>query len=151
VKGTLTILAEDGGMLRRTLLLAVIVASLPLGAQASAPPKPSPAPTLLMSPMPLPVVQDGRLVNYIYVNLRLTLSPKADADALRDKEPMFRDALVRAAHRTRLAPPKDNNSLDEAKLRTVLLAESVRVAGPGMVTGVQVLRAEPRRRVSNPR
>lgn len=92
------------------LRLLIIATALGLSSHALAstakPAERDAAPTLLMSPVALPVVSDGHLVNYIYVNLRLTLSPKADADKLREKEPYFRDALVRAAHRTRLAPAK---------------------------------------------
>ncbi|HEX8233109.1 MAG TPA: hypothetical protein VF559_07185 [Caulobacteraceae bacterium] len=136
-------------MLRHAILAATVALSGPAFASGKAE-KSGAAPTLLMSPLPLPVVSEGRLVNYVYVNLRLTLSPGADAEKLREKEPYFRDALVRAAHRTRLAPPGDNNKVDEAKLRAVILAESVRIAGRGAVTGVQVLRAQPQRQVRNP-
>lgn len=131
------------------LLAAVVALLAPAAASAGEAASPSPVPTLLMSPLPLPVVEDGRLVNYIFVNLRLTLSPKADADKLREKEPFFRDALVRAAHRTRLAAANDNNRVDEPRLRAILLAESARIAGPGVVTGVQLVRADPQHRVSN--
>ena len=134
----------------RRLLFALAVAAAPAMAAAAEPAKGSPPATLLISPLPLPVVQDGRLVNYVYVNLRLTLSPTADADKLREKEPFFRDALVRTAHRVRLAPPKDNNTIDEARLRAVILAQAARIAGPGKVTGVQLLRADPQHHVSNP-
>jgi hypothetical protein len=103
------------------------------------------APTVLMSPVALPVIVEGRLANYIYVTLRLNLSPKVDAAKMREKEPFFRDALVRAAHRAPLWRAGDPNALDEAKLRAVILRESAVIAGPGSVTGYQLLRAQPQR------
>ena len=51
--------------------------------------------------MPI-VVVNGQLVNYIFVNVRVNLTSRADVTKLREaKEPFFRDALVRDAHRAR--------------------------------------------------
>ena len=48
----------------------------------------------------MPIVVDGQLVNYVFVYVRLNLTSGANATRLREKEPFFRDALVRAGHRT---------------------------------------------------
>lgn len=102
-------------------------------------------PTVLLSPVALPVIVDGQLANYIYVTLRLSLSAKADSSKLREKEPFFRDAILRAAYRTPLQKAGDPNSLDPAKFRAMILRESAAVAGPGQVVGFQLLREQPQR------
>ena len=53
-----------------------------------------------LQPVGLPIVSGGRLVNYVFVYMRINLTSAANASRLREKEPFFRDAMVRAAHRT---------------------------------------------------
>ena len=136
----------------RRLLAAFVVLALAVSpAAASAPAEKKPSSTVLMSPVALPVILDGRLANYIYVTLRLQLSPKADSSKLREKEPFFRDALLRAAYRTPLHRPEDPNTLDPVKLRAAVLRESAVIAGPGQVVGFQLIRAQPQRYLPKPR
>ena len=96
-----------------------------------------------MSPVGLPVVVDGRLVNYVFVTLRLGLSGSADAPKMRAMEPYFRDALVRAAHRTPFVRDDNYAALDDVRLKAVLIREANAVAGPGSVVSVQILREQP--------
>ena len=104
-----------------------------------------------VSPVAAPIVLHGQLINYIFVTLRLDLSPRADAIRLRDKEPYFRDAFVRAAHRRPFVKPGDYTHLDEGALKAVMMAESARIAGPGIVTGVEIKSAQPKRVTGLPR
>ena len=120
-------------------MLATIVA--PAAAMA-ADGKPAPNPTVLMSPVALPIVVDGRLVNYIFVTLRLGLSPNADPPTMRAKEPYFRDALVRAAHRQPFVRDDNYTQLDDNRLKATLLREASAIVGPGMVLSVQVIREQ---------
>ena len=103
-----------------------------------------------ISPVGVPVISRGRLVNYVFVTLRLTLRPGADPVVLRQKEPYFRDALVRFSHRTPLNPPGDLNRLDDRALRAEIMAESVRIIGPGVVTAVLVEKEIAQRKVEPP-
>jgi hypothetical protein len=98
-----------------------------------------------VGPVALPVVDQGKLRNYIFVSVRLHLSPQADAETWRDKEPYFRDALVRAAHRTPFVIPGDWMKLDQAALKRSMLAEAERIAGRNIFTSVEVTRALPQR------
>jgi len=136
----------------RRLLAALLLVSLVAGpAFASGGEEKKPSSTVLMSPVALPVIVDGRLANYIYITLRLQLAPKADSAKLREKEPFFRDALLRAAYRTPLHRPDDPNALDPVKLRAAILRESAAIAGPGQVVGYQLLRAQPQRYLPKPK
>lgn len=98
-----------------------------------------------LAPMALPVVQDGRVVNYVFVSIKVMLSPSADSTKLREKEPYFRDALVRAGHRTPFSIPGDNFKLDEAKIKATLTAEGNRIAGAKVVSGVQIESQTPKK------
>lgn len=91
-----------------------------------------------IAPVGLPVIVGGRLVNYVFATVRLVLAPGANVITLRAKEPYFRDALVRAAHRTPFVLPGDLTKLDEAALRRALMAEAARIAGPRAIASVQV-------------
>ncbi len=104
-----------------------------------------------LTPMALPVVVGGRLINYVFVALRLNLTPSADATKLRTKEPWFRDAMVRAGHRSPFTNPKDYTILDEAKLKAVLLREAGAIAGAKNFTSVTVTSMTPKQRSGLPR
>jgi hypothetical protein len=99
-----------------------------------------------LAAMALPVVDAGRIKNYVFVAIRLELSPKADSTRWRTKEPYFRDALIRAAHRRPFSVPGDWTRVDETALRATALAEAVKIAGPGVVTRVTILSTTPQRR-----
>lgn len=92
-----------------------------------------------LAPVPLPVVVNGRLVNYVFVYVRINLVAGADTPHWRDKEPYFRDALVRLGHRTPFTWPADYTRLDETRLKAALFQAAIGVTGPGVVTSVDVL------------
>lgn len=119
------------------LALALLLASPALASE----PPPLPAPTLLMNPAPLPVTQQGRLVNYIFVTLRLSVRPGADMVAIRAKEPFFRDALVRAAARDSLAQA-DGVQVDLPRLKAAILREAAAIVGPGVIIDVKIVKQE---------
>ncbi|HEY9219739.1 MAG TPA: hypothetical protein VIO94_16950 [Phenylobacterium sp.] len=139
-------------MLRRALFALAPLAFL--GAPARAAEKAEPAPTgpwVDLSPVGLPVLVDGELVNYVFVYVRINFSRTADSMRLRDKEPYFRDALIRAAYRTPFTRPDDFASLDSARLAATLRREAGLIATPKDIAGVVVLKQTPKRRTGLPR
>ncbi|OYX30235.1 MAG: hypothetical protein B7Y99_11985 [Caulobacterales bacterium 32-69-10] len=98
----------------------------------------------------LPVIIQGRLVNYVFTSVKLILAPGANLSAIRTKEPYFRDALVRAAHRTPFTLGTDPNKIDEVALRRVMLAEARRIAGAKNIVAVKVMNQQPKSRVRTP-
>jgi hypothetical protein len=94
----------------------------------------------------IPVVRQGRLVNYVFVQARLNLTDKGDPMVLRPKAPYFRDALVKAAHRQSLVDPQDPTRIDEAVFVAVLSREAAKVAGPGLVAGAEIVHQSSKRR-----
>ena len=104
-----------------------------------------------ISQMDLPIVGKGRLVNYVFVTVRVILTPSANAPKLREKEPYYRDALVRAGHRTPFTIPTDYNRVDEAKLKAQLYRDAVAIAGRGNIAFVQIDSQQPQHHLPTPK
>ena len=128
------------------------LAALALFAATPAPAAPPPAGQYVdLEPVGLPIVDHGTLVNYVFVYVRLVLAPLADVSRIRDKEPFFRDALVRAAHRTPFTKPGDPNHIDQPKLVAAVMRDAQAIVGPGAVTSVVVTSEQPQHRLIVPR
>jgi hypothetical protein len=104
-----------------------------------------------ISPVGLPVVYERRLINYVFVSVRVNLVGSANVIAMREKEPYFRDALVRLGHRRPFTRLDDFTTLDEAAIRAALTPEVTRIAGPRLVTGVQVTSQAAQKRMGLPK
>jgi len=104
-----------------------------------------------IQPVGLPIVVDGRLVNYVFVHVRLNLTAGANTTKWREKEPFFRDALVRAGHRTPFTRPDDYQKIDTARLTEALMREALAIAGQGVVRSAVVTSEASRYRVPTPR
>jgi len=137
-------------MKRLALALGVLCLILSSTARADDSAKPDNDQSVALSTVALPIVVNGHLVNYIFVGVKIWLTPRADAFALRDKEPYFRDALVRAAHRTPFVLANDYNHVDEAKLDASLFHDAQAIVGPGLIQRVQVLSQTPQHNLSTP-
>ena len=104
-----------------------------------------------MQPMAIPIVVKGELINYVFVYVRLNLTTSADVAKLRQKEPFFRDALVRAAHRTPFVVPSDYQKADEARLIASVMRDATALVGTGQIRSVVVTSQTPQKRVPQPR
>ena len=104
-----------------------------------------------LQPVALPIVVNGILINYVFVNVRINLTGSADVVRLRDKEPYFRDALVRAGHRTPFVLASDYQKIDEARMIAALTRDASAIAGPGMIRSVVITSQATQRPVATPR
>jgi hypothetical protein len=104
-----------------------------------------------LQPVAMPIVVDGQLVNYVFVYVRVNLRAGADVTKVREKEPFFRDALVRDAHRTPFIVPGDWQRVDEAKLVAAMTRDAAAITGPGIVSSVALTSQSPQKRVMPPR
>src|SRR5579859_6246202 len=125
--------------------LAALAASV--GRAAETAPKPQDDQAVTLSPVALPIVVDGHLVNYVFATVKVLLKPSADSIALREKEPYFRDALVRAAHRSPFVLPNDYNHVDERKLKAVMTREATVIAGANAIAGITLVEQTPQHQV----
>jgi hypothetical protein len=139
-------------MLRRTLLAAglALVAGSARASEEKKESKGDVGQYVDLQPVGLPIVARGQLVNYVFVYIRINLTSSANAAKLREREPYFRDALVRAAHRTPFTLASDWTKIDEGKLTAALLREASVITGPGQIRSVVVTSQQPRRRVATP-
>ena len=94
---------------------------------------------------------DHRLINYVFVQVRINLSPSADAPRLREKEPWFRDALVRAAHRTPFTKATDYTVIDEARMKAALMREAALITPARNLLSVTLISQTPKQRSRLPR
>lgn len=108
-------------------------------------------PEIKLGSMALPIVVDGRLINYVFVELSLTLPPEGDVTAFAGKEPFLRDALVRAAHKTPFNKPGSYVLLDEAKVKGAVMREAAVLVGKGKVAAVMISKQTPRNFVPFPK
>jgi hypothetical protein len=137
-------------MSKRLLNLAALLLVLASGAHAADKPK-AVGQYVDLQPVAMPIVIDGQLVNYVFVYVRINLTSGADVVKLRDREPAFRDALVRDAHRTPFVVPGNWERIDEAKLVAALTRDATVIAGPGALNSVVVTAQAPRKRMMPPR
>ena len=105
------------------------------------------APYVDIAPTGLPVVVDRKVVNYVFVQVRLHVAPGQDTLALKGKEPWYRDAMVRAAHRTPFVRADDWTALDDVRLKAAVLAEARRISGAKAFTRAEIRNQAPRTRI----
>lgn len=150
-----TLWRYERGMNRRAVLLSAAFTLVAGDALASGKPeeeKAAPAAQYVeLLPVALPIVAYGEVVNYIFVYVRIDLAANVDATRMRAKEPVFRDALVRAGHRTPFNSATSYTAIDEAKLKAAMLREAGAIAGKGAVKGVTVISQSPKRRTGFPK
>jgi hypothetical protein len=142
---------KDGGCgAGPAIIAAIALAAAASGAHATQMAVPQDDQAVTLSPVALPIIVEGRLANYIFVTVKVLLRPSADQAVLRDKEPYFRDALVRAAHRTPFVLRYDYNHIDQAKLKAVMLREASAIAGPNQIRDIAVVEQTPQHQVRSP-
>jgi len=94
----------------------------------------------------LPIISGGRIRNYVFVTMRLTLGGGATPEQVRGKDPFFRDALVKAAHRTPFVVADDWTVVNAPAVCAAVMRMAPGIAGAGKVTRAEVLIQTPRRR-----
>ena len=135
-------------MLRRQLfaLGTLAIAASAAGSAAASDEAPNGNPSLNIAGVGLPIIVDGRIRNYIFVTIRLTLGSGQTPEVMRAKEPYFRDALVKAAHVTPFVVPNDWTVIDTAAVSAMLMRAAASISGPGSIVRAEVALQTPRRR-----
>ena len=96
--------------------------------------------TVQLAAVALPIVVDGRLINYVFVTVKLDLAAGVDGAAVRAKEPYFRDALVRAGHRAPFVLASDYMHIDAGRVRAEVMTEAAAIVGRGLVRNVEIVK-----------
>jgi hypothetical protein len=138
--------------MRRTLLPILLLAALPAallpvwGAEHGAPAGPQGAPKtgkpgtnvdleFLIAPL---TAANGKLIGYAYINPRLTVVSESFVTPVRDKVPFIQDAFIRDVNSKSVATEHDPQQVDIAGVESRLLANAVRIMGPGKVKMITI-------------
>ena len=125
-------------------LIAALIATPAMAAGGAATIKIDPS--IPLAPVAVPITENGKLVNYVFLSIKVMLSPKADLYKLVGQEPYFRDALVRAGHRQSLGVPGDSNRVDEKLVKAVLKREAASFMDARMIASIEIVRQDPKKR-----
>lgn len=129
-----------------TLALAGTVASATPAAASDPKSAPAEVVPLNIGGVGLPIIVNGRIRNYIFVTVSLTPGPGHTLEQVRAKEPHFRDALVRAAHRTPFVVADDWTVIDSDAVAEALMRVAPSISGAGSIASASVALQSPRRR-----
>src|ERR1700751_3334875 len=119
------------------LALGLLIAVAPVEPVLAAAPPPAPQ-TMALEAVALPVIVDGRLINYVFCSIRLELYPNADGAKVRAKEEYFRDDLVRMGHRNPFTRNDDYTKVDEARVRAEIMRIAPGLVGPGVIRSATI-------------
>ena len=136
---------------RGLFLLLILFWGVATGASLAATGEPAtlggkPNVLLDISGVALPVVRNGKVINFVFVRARVELSPEVTPQETEIADPRIRAGLVRAAYRTPMNPPNDLMSVDPKLFEAVLLKEARSALGANRVKSV-ALRAQRSQRV----
>jgi hypothetical protein len=139
-------------MRRRQILAALPIVLAAGAARASEPAKKGSGGQYVdLSPVALPIVLRGRLINYVFVTIRINLSGSADALKIREKEPWFRDALVRAGHRTPFTLATNYTVVDGPRLKASMMREAAAIVPARNLVSVTIVSQQPKQTSRLPR
>ncbi len=128
-------------------LLLAIAPVQPVMAAEKEPPKPQ---TMSLEAVALPIIVDGKLINYVFCSITLVLTPNADGAKVRAKEQYFRDDLVRMGHRTPFTRQDDYTKVDEAKVRAEVMRFAPSVVGPGVIQSANITKQSSQKMLTLP-
>lgn len=132
----------------RALALAVLLSlAAPSASFASGPPKggaekageAESARALDVLNLIVPVVRDGRLVNYLFINARIQIAPGADIWSTREKGHFLRDALLKAVHRQSVVDASRDDALNTPAAQALVATVARQVLGASSVRSVEIM------------
>lgn len=137
------------------LLLMLVLISVPRAdaALAAEPPPAAGGETnarLDLSGIGLPILREGRIVNFVFVRARVELAPGLTPAEIEAREPFIRAGLVRAAYRTPLNASNDLMAVDRKRFEAILLQEAKTAFGASQVRSVLLRDQKPQKQVFLP-
>lgn len=139
----------------RRLLLAAAVALVAAPVWASEKKKEGEGqaldPTYKLGSMSIPIIYNGRIVNYVFVAMTLKLSLGTEVQSFKDKEPELRDAIVRAAYKTPFTRADTWKEVDGPRLTSFVKNQCALLFGKGKVASVEIVKQIPRQQLMPPK
>jgi hypothetical protein len=130
-------------------VLGLVIAVAAVAPALAAAPAPAPQ-TIALEAVALPVIVDGRLVNYVFCSIRLDLYPNADGAKVRAKEEYFRDDLVRMGHRSPFTRKDDYTKVDEARIKAEIMRVAPGLVGPGVIKSATIIKQSSQKLMPRP-
>lgn len=102
-------------------------------------------PTIKFEGMAVPIVEDGRLSQYVLVrfNVELSSSDTARTSYVFKQSPYIRDAIVRSAYKTNLRLAGQPNALDQDRFRALVRQSWSQFVNVKEIKRVVILEARP--------
>ncbi|MGE0047281.1 MAG: hypothetical protein AB7J28_13950 [Hyphomonadaceae bacterium] len=138
--------------MRRAIAAALIASTMLAGlsaanAQPAANAEAESARTMDAPYIAVPVVRQGRLVNYLFVSVRVDIAPGVDLWRTRERAHFLRDALVRAAHQGQLAHATRDDQLNQPAAIAAFRTAAQSALGARAVRGVAIVSVQSSRPV----
>jgi hypothetical protein len=95
--------------------------------------------TIEFSGLVLPVQRDGKLINYLFVSAMVTLSPKYDQWEVRETAHVYRDLILKAAHKSPVGRTDKPMRLDEAAFDALVRTVFDEQLGPDSVASIKII------------
>lgn len=108
-------------------------------------------PTYKLGSMTIPIIANGRIVNYVFVAMTLKLTSGTEVQSFKDKEPALRDAIVKAAYKTPFTRADTWKEVDGPRLTTFVLGQCALLFGKGKVASVEIVKQIPRQQLMPPK
>lgn len=93
----------------------------------------------------LPVERDGELVNYLFVSANLTISDGVDLWDIREHAHVYRDLILKEAHRHTVGVEGKPMELDVDKFKALLTKVFEAKLGPGSISDIEILASDSQR------
>jgi flagellar basal body-associated protein FliL len=121
-----------------TSLILATAAILPVHGAGAAEAAKDQGPTdVELPPILAPIVVDNRLDSYAYITIALTPSSGDKVFAIREKVPFLRDGFLREVNKTSIGKTNDPKTVDQAALKTRLLARMNAILPKGTVSDLK--------------
>jgi hypothetical protein len=150
-------MSPRNNLTRRILITAAVGALVAMAAPAVASEKKKEGgeqaldPTYKLGSMTIPIIANGRIVNYVFVAMTLKLTSGTEVGSFKDKEPALRDAIVRAAYKTPFTRPDTWKEVDGPRLTSFVLGQCAVLFGKGKVASVEIVKQIPRQQLMPPK
>ena len=108
-------------------------------------------PTIKLQAITIPIIVNGRIVNYVFVSMTMKLTSSTDIAMFEGKEPALRDAIIRAAYKTPFVRPDTWKEVDAKRLTSFVLGQANQLTGKGMFSSVEITKQIPRQQLMPPK
>lgn len=95
--------------------------------------------TIDLSGLVLPVEQDGKLINYLFVSAMVSISSKYDHWEVRENAHVYRDKILKEAHRNPIGLDGYPMRLDEKAFRELMDKVFDDMLGPESIESIEIM------------